>query len=61
MFVAGLPFELSEEIKQTFLFTPRDELLKRFGYGRLFGSLPTDLPGAFDELGIDREIGSHDV
>ena len=30
-----IPFEIAHQLKQVFLLTPRDELLKRTGYGSL--------------------------
>ena len=52
-----IPFEIAHQLKQVFLLTPRDDLLKRTGYGGLFGALTAQIQSAVDQIRVKRKVG----
>ena len=54
-----IPFEITHQLKQVFLLTPRDELLKRTGYGSLFGALTAQLQRTVDQIRVEGKVGGH--
>ena len=58
--VEGLiPFELAHQIEQAFLPASLDELLQRARDRRLLGAFTAHFESAFDQIGVERKIGSH--
>lgn len=54
-----VPVELAEEFGNPTLLPSSDELLQRLGDSGLLGAFTAHLHGAFEQGGIDCEVGSH--
>ena len=57
--VFRIELDLSEKIEDARLFAPLDVLFKRFGHGRLFCSMATNLLRFVEESIINRQVRTH--